>query len=550
MKKITLTLLFAGLSAVLMSCTKPAEGDIMNPQRPTVPEDFRIVPKPQFISYGKGSISLDPALVIGQDGGLEEELDILKEALESDHQMTPILQNKVTGATVALKLDPTMKVKAEGGYKINMTTDQITIVAPERIGIFYGIQTLRQAISSGQDGASIRMSSISDYPSHAWRSLMLDEGRYFQGKEAVKKILYEMGRLKYNKFHWHLTEDQGWRLEIKKYPNLIEIGSKRSKTAKNYYWISNDYYDIPHEGHYTQNDVKEIIAYAKKYHITIIPEIETVSHCAAAIASYPYLGTTNRQTEVEWRLGPSSEILDVSKPEAIQFVHDVLDEVIELFPSEYIHCGGDEIHGDHWKNSSSIRKMKEKLGITEDWELERYFYNELDKYLSSKGRKLMCWSDALGKHGEASNIPIKVRSESIIQYWTEDPQGNNTNLSNTQVLNFIVNNGLNCLYARSEDGMYFNTTLPIAYKADVLPGNIDLSQRKQIVGMGAECWTEFNTTVESTFDHIFPLIAVYSEVGWTKKELKDYQDFTRRLYPLYEIWKDRDIYVGGTEESR
>ncbi len=529
----------AGLSVVLLSCSKSADGNTDDPQKQNVPEDFRIVPKPQFISYGKGSITLDAAVKIAQEGGLEEELGVLKEALETDHKMTPVLQEKTQDAVIVLQMDPSMKVKAEGGYKINMTSSQVTVTAPDKIGIFYGIQTLRQAISSGKDGASIRIAMISDYPTHSWRSLMLDEGRYFKGKDAVKKLLYEMARLKYNKFHWHLTEDQGWRLEIKNYPLLAEKGSKRPKTGKDYYWNSSEFHNVPHEGHYTQEEVKEIIAYAEKLHITIIPEIEILTHCSASIACYPYLGTTGKEREVECRLGVFDEIMDISKPETMKFIHEVLDEAAALFPGEYIHCGGDEIHGDHWKDSKGIQDMKSRLGISEDWELERHFYNEISAYLETKGKKLMCWSEAIGKSGESSSIPIKVGKESVMQYWT----GPMTEL------NFILNNGLKALYSHT-DGLYFNTILPTAYKIDIVPESIDLSQRKQIIGIGVECWSEFDTTVDESFDHMFPLIAVYAETGWTKKELKDYQDFTRRMYPLYQIWKDRGIYVGGTEESR
>lgn len=285
--------------------------------------------------------------------------------------------------------------------------------------------------------------------------------------------------------------------------------------------------------------MKEIIEFAEKLHITIIPEIEILTHASAAIASYSYLGTTGKPIEVECRLGPTDEIMDISKPETMQFIHDVLDEVADLFPGKYIHCGGDEIQGNHWTNSAGIRAMKNQLGIKEDWELERHFYNEISKYLEGKGKALMAWSDAAGKPGAASIIPIKVGKESVFQYWT----GDMTNLT------FLINNGLNVLYSHT-DGLYFNTTLPVAYRVKIVPESIDLSKRKQLLGIGVECWSEFDRTVDETFDHMFPLIAVYADTGWMKESEKDYQDFTRRMYPLYKIWKDRDIYVGGTEETR
>lgn len=539
MNRFSASLLLCVIAAAFAGCSKAENGTPGIPQKPAASEEFRIVPKPQFISYRDNQIELKSDLTIGYEGSLSVEAEQLKEALTSDHKMSPSVKSSADGADILLALNTSMDVKGKGGYKIEIAAKQIKITAPETIGIFYGIQTLRQAIKAESGKFSIREATISDYPTSPWRSLMLDEGRYFKGKDAVKKLLYEMARLKYNYFHWHLTEDQGWRLEIKKYPKLIEIGSKRPKTGKHYYWISNEFYNEPHEGHYTQADVKEIIEFAEKLHITIIPEIEILTHASAAIASYSYLGTTGKQIEVECRLGPTDEIMDISKPETMQFIHDVLDEVADLFPGKYIHCGGDEIQGNHWINSAGIRAMKNQLGIKEDWELERHFYNEISKYLEGKGKALMAWSDAAGKPGAASIIPIKVGKESVFQYWT----GDMTNLT------FLINNGLNVLYSHT-DGLYFNTTLPVAYRVKIVPESIDLSKRKQLLGIGVECWSEFDRTVDETFDHIFPLIAVYADTGWMKESEKDYQDFTRRMYPLYKIWKDRDIYVGGTEETR
>lgn len=539
MNRLSASLLLCVIAAAFAGCSKAENGTPGIPQKPAASEEFRIVPKPQFISYRDNQIELKSDLTIGYEGSLSVEAEQLKEALTSDHKMSPSVKSSADGADILLALNTSMDVKGKGGYKIEIAAKQIKITAPETIGIFYGIQTLRQAIKAESGKFSIREATISDYPTSPWRSLMLDEGRYFKGKDAVKKLLYEMARLKYNYFHWHLTEDQGWRLEIKKYPKLIEIGSKRPKTGKHYYWISNEFYNEPHEGHYTQADVKEIIEFAEKLHITIIPEIEILTHASAAIASYSYLGTTGKQIEVECRLGPTDEIMDISKPETMQFIHDVLDEVADLFPGKHIHCGGDEIQGNHWINSAGIRAMKNQLGIKEDWELERHFYNEISKYLEGKGKALMAWSDAAGKPGAASIIPIKVGKESVFQYWT----GDMTNLT------FLINNGLNVLYSHT-DGLYFNTTLPVAYRVKIVPESIDLSKRKQLLGIGVECWSEFDRTVDETFDHIFPLIAVYADTGWMKESEKDYQDFTRRMYPLYKIWKDRDIYVGGTEETR
>lgn len=209
--------------------------------------------------------------------------------------MEPVVSKDKTDATIQLVIDPALTVKAEGGYRIEVANNKIVLTAKDNLGIFYGSQTVRQLITLQGNLFVVREVSISDYPVFSWRSVMLDEARYFKGKEAVKTLLYEMARLKMNTFHWHLTDDQGWRIEIKKYPKLIEVGSKRKCSGLGWEWENDQFDNIPQAGHYTQEDIKEIVAYAKKLNITIVPEIEILTHSSAAIASYPQLGTTKNR---------------------------------------------------------------------------------------------------------------------------------------------------------------------------------------------------------------------------------------------------------------
>lgn len=232
MKMYFTTLVSCVLAVAFSSCSKPENNTSGTLPKQNASEEFRIVPKPQFISYRKNQVVLNSDVTIGYEGDLSQEAGQLKEALSSDHKMSPTVLTDGKDADILLALNPEMDVKGTGGYKIEIGSQQIKITAPETVGIFYGIQTLRQAINSDGGNFSVREATISDYPTNAWRSLMFDEGRYFKGKDAVKKLLYEMARLKYNIFHWHLTEDQGWRLEIKKYPLLTEKGSKRPRTGK------------------------------------------------------------------------------------------------------------------------------------------------------------------------------------------------------------------------------------------------------------------------------------------------------------------------------
>lgn len=353
----------------------------------------------------------------------------------------------------------------------------------------------------------------------------------------MKTLLYEMARLKMNTFHWHLTDDQGWRIEIKKYPKLIEVGSKRKCSGLGWEWENDQFDNIPQAGHYTQEDIKEIVAYAKKLNITIVPEIEILTHSSAAIASYPQLGTTKKQIEVECRMGVFSEIIDVSDDFAIQFMHDVLDEVMALFPGEYIHIGGDEAHGNHWANSQSIRSLKNSLGITENFELQIWYFNQINKYLNEKGRKMMGWSDMAGPVGVASKMAVDMPG-AISQYWA----------GSVDVLNHSLRLGFKVVQSHT-DFAYFNAGLQNAYLTSCIPERVDATKVKNIIGFEASCWSEWDSTLEKTFDHIFPRIAAYAETAWSKQSAKDYTNFKYRLSPMWDLWKARGIYVGGMDEK-
>lgn len=346
-----------------------------------------------------------------------------------------------------------------------------------------------------------------------------------------------MVRLKMNTFHWHLTDDQGWRIEIKKYPKLIEVGSKRKCSGLGWEWENDQFDNIPQSGHYTQEDIKEIVAYAKKLNITIVPEIEILTHSSAAIASYPQLGTTKKQIEVECRMGVFSEIIDVSDDFAIQFMHDVLDEVMALFPGEYIHIGGDEAHGNHWANSQSIRSLKNSLGITENFELQIWYFNQINKYLNEKGRKMMGWSDMAGPVGVASKMAVDMPG-AISQYWA----------GSVDVLNHSLRLGFKVVQSHT-DFAYFNAGLQNAYLTSCIPERVDATKVKNIIGFEASCWSEWDSTLEKTFDHIFPRIAAYAETAWSKQSAKDYTNFKYRLSPMWDLWKARGIYVGGMDEK-
>lgn len=501
-------------------------------------EDIRIIPLPQYTSYGRGAFEVDKNVTVSYSAGIETEANLLLEYLKEDYDMQPVLVDEGEKSTIQLIIDPAMTVEVAGGYRLEVAENKIRLAARDALGIFYGSQSIRQLITLKNNKFQVREVTISDYPSYSWRGVMLDEGRFFKGKKTVKTLLDEMARLKMNTFHWHLTDDQGWRIDIHKYPKLTEIGSKRKCTGLGWSWENDQFDNIPQEGFYTQEDIKEIVAYAKKLNITIVPEIEILTHCTAAVASYPRLGTTGKQIEVECRLGVFDEVFNIADEWVMQFAYDVLDEVTALFPGEFFHVGGDELHGNHWQTSPDIRKLKSDLGITEDFELQIYYFNQINKYLNSKGKKMMGWSDITGKAGVTSKMKVDMPG-AISQYWA----------GTLNDLNHSLNLGFKVVQSHT-DFAYFNAWLPDAYKTNCIPAGVDASKTKNIIGIEAACWSEFDSTIEKTFDHIFPRIAAYAETGWSKPSSKDYKSFLDRLSPMYDRWKAKNIYVGGTEESR
>lgn len=503
--------------------------------------NVNIIPLPQYMSTGDVTYNIASELTVSYHAGLENEVSLLTGYLDSDFGIKATADQNNESSDIRLVINPELDVRTKGGYHLKVAQGQMLVTAEDNLGIFYGLQTLRQIIVKNEDKFCVKELVISDYPSSQWRSVMLDEGRYFKGAPTVKTLIDEMARLKFNIFHWHLTEDQGWRIEMKGYPKLIEIGSKRDSTQINngpdWSWVHNEWDGVPHSGHYTQADIKEIVAYAKQRHVDIVPEIEILTHASAAIASYQWLGTTGREIKVPVNLGVFHEVMDISKPEVMKFIHDVLDETIALFPFDYIHVGGDEMHGNNWKNSQGIQKMMSDLGLTENFELQIYFFNNISKYLESKGKKMVGWSDFIGKPGVTSKIELEMAPGTIAQYWMGD----------INMLNHLLRNDLLVVQSHT-DFAYFNTWLDIAHRENCVPLGVDAARTDQIVGLGAACWSEFDPTPEKTFDHIFPLIAAYAETGWSKASTKDFKSFLTRLQPMYDKWEAAGIDIGGTEE--
>lgn len=377
---------------------------------------------------------------------------------------------------------------------------------------------------------------------------MLDEARHFKGMDQVKMLLDEMALLKMNVFHWHLVDDQGWRIEIKKYPKLTEIGSKRKSTQIGpLEWESPIQSAEPHEGFYTQEQIKEVIKYAKERHITVVPEIEMPGHSTAAIVSYSWLGTSTEEIEVPIKFGVGKDVYDVTNPKVTQFLTDVLDEVMTLFPSEVIHIGGDEVKYNHWKNSASVREYMFQKNLKTPADLQVYFTNNMSNYLKNKGRRMMGWNEIMGHNlhfyqdKEDTKTTQKLAKETIVHFWKGDDELLTTAASNGYE---IVNSLHSYTYL---DYTYKVLPLSKAYSFDPIPETLDPKYHDKIIGLGAQMWGEWIPTKGEMHFKVFPRIAAYAEIGWTNKENKDFNSFKSALKHLQKSWAKKGIYFADDE---
>ena len=504
-----------------------------------------IIPQPVSIQIQNGSFSVTKNTKICYADGLEKEAKFLQKLFDDEHHIKlKIEKNKgatKNGNIYLLQSEDVAAKHSKEGYTMNVA-DKITIEGGAAPGVFYGIQTLRQILQrkNGDTQVSIPQVTIADKPRFEWRAFMLDEGRYFKGEEVVKQLLDEMALLKMNTFHWHLTDDTGWRIEIKKYPKLTEIGSTRKESEMGT-WLSDKMDGKVHSGFYTQEKLKEIIQYAADRHIKIIPEIEMPGHASAAIASYPWLSAENKQIEVPTKFRIQLNVFNVANPKVIQFIHDVLDEVMAVFPSNIVHIGGDEVKYDQWKQSAEVNQYMKKNNIQSPADLQIHFTNGISNYIAKKNHRMMGWNEILGGHSTMNDsldahAKQTLSNDVIIHFWTGDPA----------TVSRAAESGYDVVNSRSEytylDYDYETTSLEKAYSFDPIPETLPANLHSKVLGLGCQMWGEWIPTVESMNEKIYPRIAAFSEIGWSKKEDKNFTRFSTAL-PVYltKHWKVRGI---------
>jgi hexosaminidase len=502
-----------------------------------------IIPAPVSVIPAEGE------LIIGVDGiqvfapEATSEAGYFSEIVKNRFGINVSTTADNRGAMLSLLVNSS-EIMSPEGYKLQVSKTGIIIEGHDLAGVFYGIQSLLQMMERGWSAGQIKLLSllITDSPRFPWRAFMLDESRYFKGEQAVYRLLDEMASLKLNVFHWHLTDDQGWRIEIAKYPLLTAIGSERKDTQIGG-WNSPERMGEPHKGFYTREQIKRILAYAKERHIMVVPEIEMPGHASAAIAAYPWLGSSSGEIEVPVTFGKHYAVFNVVDPRVKEFLQDVVSEVIELFDSEVIHIGGDEVRFDQWEANEMVKGYKEKMGFTSFMDVQIDFTNQMSRFIESKGRRMMGWNEILGKNLHAddkiqfTDPSQKIASNVIVHFWKGELDEMTQAAKDGYML---VNSYHSYTYL---DYSYDVIPLEKAYGYDPLPDGLPEEYEKNIMGLGCQMWGEWIPTVADMEEKVFPRIAAYAEVGWSLPENKDYNDFLKRLSPVIQKWKLQGINV-------
>lgn len=423
-------------------------------------------------------------------------------------------------------------IQHQEGYQLNADTKQINISASQPEGLFYGVQTLLQLLppeiytSTVQQNIELVVPAveIEDAPRFSYRGLHLDVGRHFFNVEEVKKYIDALAYHKMNTFHWHLTEDQGWRIEIKQYPKLTEVGAYRNGT------LIGHYSDQPHQfdgkrygGFYTQEEVKEVVQYAKERFITVIPEIELPGHAQAALAAYPELACTEGPFEV-WQLWGVSENVYCPKEETFQFLENVLTEVIGLFPSHYIHIGGDECPKKRWEESQFCQELMKREGLKDEHELQSWFISRIEKFVNSKGRSIIGWDEIL-EGGLAPNATVMS--------WRGEQGGIEAAKQKHDVIMTPTTYCYFDYYQSDHPGepLAIGGFLPLkkVYAYNPIPEELATEESKYILGVQGNLWSEYIKTYDKVEYMVYPRATALAEVAWSQSEHKNFEDFTKRL---------------------
>jgi hexosaminidase len=496
-----------------------------------------IIPQPVSVTARPGSFTLTADTVIHTDRATADLGRWLARYLEPATGFNLRVRAAATtgGKRISLAIDPRLRRLAPEGYTLDVEPQRIFLRAPEPAGIFYGIQTIRQLLppeifrEAKVAGVQWTLPAvrIEDKPRFVWRGMHLDVGRHFMPKEFIKKYLDLLALHKMNTFHWHLTEDQGWRLEIRMYPKLTEVGAWRRQTVigRQPGNLEDAKYDgVRHGGYYTQDDVREIVAYAGDRFITIVPEIEMPGHSVAAIASYPALGVDGTPAEVGTWWGVYDNILSPDDW-TIRFMQDVVAEVMELFPGRFIHVGGDEATKTRWKASPRLQARIKELGLQDEDALQSWFIRQMDAFLTAKGRRLIGWDEIL--QGGLAPGAMVMSWQGVTGGIAAARQGHDVVMAPTSHTYFDYYQARPVESEPLAIGGYL--PLDTVYAFDPLPADLEPQYAPHVLGAQGQVWTEYISTPKQAEYMAFPRACALAEVVWTPPASKNLADFLARL---------------------
>tara|TARA_R110002020_G_scaffold475970_1_gene715102 strand:+ start:13666 stop:15351 length:1686 start_codon:yes stop_codon:yes gene_type:complete len=519
------------------------------------PQDYAIIPKPVELVPDMGQFHLTKETTLTADPQLSQEATYLKELLKdvTGKDIKIVDEANFSDRLITLQLDDTIENKE--GYKLLVNPESVTIVAKDGSGIFYGLQSLRQLIND--DKETIPAVAITDYPRYGYRGMHLDVSRHFFPVDFVKKYIDLIALHKMNTFHWHLTEDQGWRIEIKQYPKLTEVGGFRNGTIVGHNpGTENDQQE--YGGFYTQDEIKDVVKYAQSRHVTIIPEIELPGHSSAAIAAYPYLSCfpdektvvdndmmskkgrelqqngTPKIVQETW--GVFDDVYCAGKEETFTFLENVLTEVMELFPSHYIHIGGDESPKANWERCPNCQKRIADNNLQDEHELQSYFIQRIEKFANTKGKSIIGWDEIL-EGGLAPNATVMS--------WRGIEGGI---AAAKQRHDVIMTPGDFCYFDKyqanpDDEPLAIGGFLPLekVYGYEPTPEELTNEEAQHILGAQANVWTEYMDSEDYVEYMILPRMTALAEVVWSPKNSRDFSDFSRRLTDFEKMYTYFDV---------
>ena len=519
-------------------------------------KEISIIPLPAKMELKSGEFTLKEkakVYIADKNGAFEKVYKRWESKFENSTQIELQQTRNEKRASLAIIQNPKLKAEA---YHLSVKAEGIRIEASDAAGLYYALLSLEQ-LSCVELLAGVKVKNwdrsfpcveIEDTPRFGWRGFMLDEGRHFYGKDEVKKIIDAMARYKMNRFHWHLTEDQGWRIEIKKYPKLTDVGAWRESRVLAYGEVKPD--GKRYGGFYTQEDIKEVVAYAKERFIEIIPEIDIPGHSQAAVASYPEFLACDPEKKHEvwlWQ-GISTDVINVANPKAVEFAKDVIDELTELFPFGYIHLGGDECPVNKWQKNKECQELLQKIGSENYRDLQIHFYKQLKDHIAQKPadkqRKLIFWNEVL--HGNTKPLGEDI----TIMAWIGADQaalsaakrGMNTIL--TPQIPYYINRRQSKLETEPRSQGWGTETVEAVYNYIPMKGAETTELQNRYMGVQANFWTEWVEEASIVQYLMFPRLAAVAEAGWTPQEKRKYEDFLLRLQAESEYYRLKGLNYG------